>query len=372
MAKKHNDSDTTSLSEIDKVLETIQKGLIEEFGEDGAMRLSDASSLCNIDVWFPTGSIVVDAVIRGGRPVGSPIMPGGRQIEISGPPAVGKTTLVAMLAAQVQKAGGMIIATDTEERIDAVYWTSLGVDVSKVINLRAQTLEDVFVKQFKCIELMMSSAPDTPFMMLWDSVGATFSDAVDIPNKDQSFMEAAERNMGRDAKTISAGMRVINKMIAKSKCMYVYTNHVYHRIGVIYGDKTATPGGEKLKFFATLRLELSKGQAIREEDASGNEQEVGRKIWVKALKNSMSPVLMKKEAVLLGGVGFDNNSTVFDVGKERGLIESKGAWCTWEPTDPITGEVIDTVKFSGAKGFKEKVVTHPHYQLLVDEVVKIL
>ncbi len=357
---------------IDGVLQGLHDSLVDEFGIDGAMRLDDESSLCNIETSCSTGSIVIDAVIAGGRAQPCPIIPFGRQTEISGPPGVGKSSLCAQIAAQTQKIGGIVVVTDTEERVDVDYWTALGVDCSKIINLRAQTLEDVFTKQARCIALITEQAPDVPMLMLWDSLGATFSESLETPKKGETFMQSAEKNMGRDAKVIGNGLKVINKMVAKSKVAYVYTNHIYHKMGIAYGSDTETPGGEKAKFFATLRLRLSKGQAIKEEDEMGNTVEIGRKVYVKAEKNSMSPKLMKKEAILIGGLGFSNVHSVFEAAKTAKLIETKGAWSTWEPSDPATGEVAEAVKFSGFQGFLDKVTTHPSYQMLVDAVVAAL
>jgi recombination protein RecA len=350
---------------IDDILAEIQESLNDEFGKDSAQRLNDESALSNVSTWCSTGSIIVDAVIAGGRTLPCSIIPFGRQVEIAGLPGSGKTTLCAQIAAQTQKLGGIVVMVDTEERVDSDYWTALGVDCSKIINLHGKTLEDVFTKQAHCIQLMQEKAPGIPLLMIWDSVGATSSDSVAMPNKDQSFMEAAEKNMGRDAKVIGAGMKVINKLVAESKCCYLYTNHVYNKVGVVYGAKTTTPGGEKLKFFATLRLELTRGQTIREEDEFGNEYDAGCHVWVKSNKNSMAPRLMKKEAIIIGGKGFSNEHSVFEAAKTLKLIETKGAWSSWVASN---GEV----KFQGLQGFFDHVVTHPDYQVLVDAVVASL
>lgn len=353
------------LEDLDDILQDLEESLVSAFGVGSATRLSAADSLSKIDTWESTGSIVVDSVLAGGRPLPCSLMPYGRQTEISGPPGSGKTTLCAQIAAQVQASGGIVIVTDTEERIAHDYWQALGVDIDRIINLRANTLEAVFEKQYKAIEICAEKYPGTRVCMIWDSLGATTGATTLTPTKKETFMEAARKNMGRDARTISAGMRVINTAVSQNDIMYIYTNHIYHKMNVTYGPKTETYGGVKAKFMATVRLELRSIGALKEEDAFGNTRIIGNKVRVKTLKNNMAGMLMEKEAVIIGGQGFNNDYTVFEAGKKTDFIEVSGSWSTVD----FDGE---EVKFQGWNGFLTKVVMHPKYETLVAAVLSEL
>src|SRR5690242_4302839 len=147
-------------SDLDSILSSIQDDLNAAFGEGTATRLSDAATLSQIDDWVSTRSIVVDSVLRGGRPPGASLVPFGRQMELSGPPGSGKTTLCAQIAAEVLSRGGIVLLTDTEERIDHDYWTSLGADPTRMVSIKATTLEEVFEKQYRAIKFARDNAPD--------------------------------------------------------------------------------------------------------------------------------------------------------------------------------------------------------------------
>lgn len=365
-AKKEKEDSGEGGTVLDAHFNLLTESLNKQFGENSAISLDSADTLSRIDFWVTSRSIAVDKVLAGGRAFPCSLVPFGRQMEISGPPGAGKTTLCAQIAAETQKQGGLVIVTDTEERIDHAYWSALGVDNSKVINLRAETLEEVFEKQYFAIKTMREKAPNRMVLMIWDSVGGTSSGAVLDEKEDNktTFMERAAKQMGREAKIIGNGVKGLSGYIAKSKVCYLYTNHIYSKIGVTYGDPNETYGGQKLKFLATVRLQLKPGAAIKEKDAFGNVESPGKWVTVKALKNSMSPMLMEKSAVVMGGVGFSNQYLVWDVAKKNKLISGAGAWSTWKTPK---GE---DVKFQGWSGFQEKVVTHSEYADLESMVIE--
>lgn len=281
-------------------------------------------------------------------------------MEVAGLPGSGKTTLCAQIAAEVQSKGGIVVSVDTEERIDEKYWTALGVDLNSVLRIEANELEEVFDKQAKLIEVVKKKAPDRPVLMLWDSVGGTGVSGI-------KTMEEAQKAMMKKARVIGAGMELINSQIAKSRVCYLYTNQLYTKPGVMFGDPLETPGGNKLKHFATVRLRLTEGAALKEKDEKlGMERIVGKKVYVKALKNSMAPMLLNLAGVIYGGKGFDNDRTVKNVAEAVGLITKSGAWSRWITPN---GE---EVKFQGWSGFQDKVMSHPNYQDLYDEVVNKL
>jgi recombination protein RecA len=313
---------------------------------------------------------MVDKVLAGGRPFPCSLIPFGRQIELSGLPGSGKTTCVAQIAAEVQRTGGLVVVTDTEERIDHPYWTKLGVDTSRILNLTAESLEEVFNKQVSCIELIRNKAPDRPLLMIWDSVGGTSLDAIvdyEEGREKLTVMEAAKKLMMNKARVISTGIELINTRISRSKVCYLYTNHMYSKPGVTYGDPFETPGGHKLKYFATVRLRLKKiGEITTEDPLTGSKRVIGNRVLVTALKNSMAPVLMDLEAAIIQDRGFCNEWSVREIAESMKLIAKAGGWSSWKTPK---GE---EVKFQGWNGFLEKVVTHAEYADLEAQVIAAL
>jgi recombination protein RecA len=357
------------------MLTSMQAEMNDMFDEDVAGILSSASTLSQIDQWVSTRSMVVDKVIAGGRPTPCSLVPFGRQTEISGLPGTGKTTLCAQIAAEVQAKGGFVVVTDTEERIDHPYWRKLGVDTDKILNLRANTLEQVFERQYVFIEKANEKWPGVPILMLWDSLGGTSTDSImddtdaKGAKKKDSIMERAKKAMMVKAKLISAGMEIINPAVAHSKVAYVYTNTLYQKPDIDYGDPWETPGGNKKNFFATLRLRIKVTSHIKEEDENtGKVSTIGQWVEVAALKNSMAPMKVSLPAAIIGGRGYSDDYSVWKLGTGLGVIvRPKGsAWSTWAAPSG------DEVKFQGFDGFVEKVAAHSEYALLVQQVSEAL
>lgn len=356
----------SSKDDLENVLSALQDNLNKHFGVGAATRLSDQDALSKISSWTSTRSIIVDSVLRGGRPVGSSLLPFGRQIEISGLPGSGKTTLCAQTAAEVQSNGGIVIVTDTEERIDEAYWTALGVDVSRVIRVAAENLETVFDKQYKALQFAKNKAGGRKVLLIWDSLGGTAGAKAIDPKSPDSPMEQASKFGMRRAKIISDGMELVNTVVANTNSCYLYTNHEYIDINVKYGDKRRTRGGEKPKYFSTVRIRLSNIGAIKEPDVQEKDKIIGHRIRVKALKNSMVGILMERDAAIIAGRGFVNEYTVFEMAPKIGLIEKNGSWSTW------TTSKGEEIKFQGFAGFEEKVVKHKNYKKLLKQVTEAL
>jgi recombination protein RecA len=358
---------TAGKDEIDDVLNAIQGDLNAAFGADAAMRLDAQETLSRVDHWVSSRSIIVDAVLRGGRPMGASLVPFGRQIEVSGPPNSGKTTLCAHIAAEVQAKGGLVIVTDTEERIDHVYWGKLGVDVSRVLRIHADSVKEVFNKQYRALQFARDKAPDKQILLIWDSLGGTAGvDMVDPDSKDDPMTQAEKFNM-RKAKQIGDGIVLINSVITQTRTCYLYTNHEYTQIGTSWGDPRETHGGMKVKYYATVRLRLTPAGQIKEKNpTSDHDTVVGQKIRVKALKNSMAGVLKECDAAVMANRGYVNSFSVWDMAQRLGLISKAGAWS--EVKMPGGGKV----SFQGFNGFEEKVVTHDEYPELLAHVVEAL
>lgn len=343
----------------DDMLNQLSETINKEFGEGISQRLSSSSTLSIVNHWTSTRSMVVDKVLAGGRPMPCSLIPFGRQTEISGLPSTGKTTLCAQIAAEVQSLGGFVVVIDTEERIDHPYWQSLGVDTNRILNMTCRTLEEVFERQYVFIETCMKKWPNTPVLMLWDSLGGTSTDRIMDDEGSDSIMERASKAMMVKAKVISAGMEIINPMVAKSKVAYVYTNTMYMKPNVKYGSPWTTPGGEKKNFYATVRIRLEKTGDIKHEDPdTGTMNIVGQKVNVETIKNSMAPRRMSMDAVIIGGVGYSDDYTVWEMGTAMKVITKDKAWSTWKT--PSGTEI----KFQGWSGFVEKVVPNPEYPAL--------
>jgi len=356
----------------EELLCELQNDINKSFGTDVAMRLDSTDALSKFDYWVSTRSIIVDSVLRGGRPVGSSLLPFGRQVEISGPESSGKTTLCAQIAAETQSKGGIVLVSDTEERIDEPYWNELGVNVKKIIKLKGGSLSEAFNVQTMAIHKARDKFPEIPVLLIWDSLGGTQGADFDIVGEGKkggkvvSPMEQAEKFAMRRAAIISQGMELINQVISKARVCYLYTNHEYTKMGISYGSNRETRGGNKPKYFATVRLQMTPiGQISEEDPASGQKNVIGQKVLVKALKNSMSGILLTREATLMAHKGFVNEYSVLNIASDIGLIK-KGTWSTWVTTQ---GEEI---KFQGFGGFMEKVVTNEDYSNLLSAVMATL
>lgn len=352
-------------AEIEATLSKLQDDLNKTFKDDSAMRLSEGA-LSKIDHWVTSRSIVVDSVLRAGRPDGSSLVPFGRQMEISGPEDSGKTTLCAQIAAETQAEGGLVLVTDTEEKIAEDYWRALGVDTSQILYIRASNLEDVFNKQYRAMQIARNAVTDRKVLLIWDSLGGTAGAEMIDPDADESPMEQAAKFGMRQAKVISDGMSLINTIVSKTRVCYLFTNHEYQKIGVQFGNKRETRGGGKPKYFATVRLQLTPIGRIKEKDEfSSQDREIGKQIRVKALKNHMGGMLLERDAIIVTGRGFVDSYTVFEIGKHLGLISGKG-WSKW------TTPKGDEVKFQGWRGFEKKCVPHPEYEYLYTAVRDVL
>lgn len=278
----------------------------------------------------------------------------------------GKTTLCAQIAAETQAQGGLVLVTDTEEKIAEDYWRALGVDTSKILYIRANDLEAVFNKQYMAMQIARNAVSDRKVLLIWDSLGGTAGAEMIDPDSEESPMEQAQKFGMRQAKVISDGMSLVNTIVSKTRVCYLFTNHEYQKIGVVYGNKRETRGGGKPKYFATVRLQLTPVGRIKEkDDFSAHEREIGKQIRVKALKNHMGGMLLERDAIIVTGRGFVDSYTVFEMAKRLQLITGKG-WSTWKTP---TGE---EVKFQGWRGFEERAVPHAEYGDLCAKVREVL
>jgi recombination protein RecA len=345
---------TEDWSFISRVVGDMEK----KFGQGAAMTPNAGTILCKIDQWVSTRNFLIDSAIAGGLPLPQPIIPFGRLTEISGQNGTGKTTLLGQIMAETQAMGGVAAIIDTEQALDLPYFEKLGVDLSKLIVVQADTIEDVFTRMEALISVIRELATSRLVCIGWDSLGGT-------PTKAQAAAEADDHFYAEAAKVVGKNLQRTIQMISKQNIALIINNHVYKKMDVKWGDPWETYGGEKVKFYSTLRLRLSRTGQIGE--SGGNDpnekQIIGHMVKVKVIKNKMAPVQRTVEVPCIGNHGFSLDYSIFEQGKKQGVLKGS-TWITW------TAPSGDVVKFQGWRGFQEKIVVHSEYAELVSEVVK--
>jgi len=338
----------------------IVKGMEKECGKGSVLVPTRSTILGTVEHWASTRNFMIDYAIAGGLPMPRPIIPFGRITEIAGLNETGKTTLLSQILAETQRLSGIAAIVDVEHTLDLSYMELLGVDLSRLIIAPADTIEEGFHKAKQMVKTIMESGSDKLVALGWDSLGAT-------PTQAQMDSDDSGNPHGVAAKIVGQNLQTFNGMIAKHKIALIFTNHVWHDHNVKYGDPYKSYAGEKFRYFATLRLRLTKSGQIKEKEEGTAEddskQVIGSKIKVGVLKNKMAPYRKTVEVPCLGGLGFSTDYCVFEQGLKQGVINGT-TWKTWETPN---GE---EVKFQGWRGFQEKVMLHPEYPALVETVVR--
>ncbi len=287
-----------------KLVSTAVAAIEKQFGKGSIMSLGD-SEIAEISV-IPTGSIGLDVALGVGG------LPRGRVIEIYGPESSGKTTLMLHAIAQAQKAGGVCAFIDAEHALDIGYARKLGVRV-----------EDLLVSQPDCGEqaleivdkLVASSGID---LIVVDSVAAL------VP-KAEIEGEMGDAHMGLQARLMSQALRKLTAATARNNTAVVFINQLRMKIGVMYGNPETTTGGNALKFYASVRLDIRKTGVIKDGD-----QAIGTKTRVKVVKNKIAPPFREAEFEIIYGAGINWAGEIVDLASEAGLIEKSGAYYSWK------------------------------------------
>jgi len=343
---------------VDPLMDLIVGDIQNKFGAASAGVLSAETILCKVDTWASTGSFLIDSLIRAGNDSTRPVIPFGRLTEIAGLEASGKTTLCAQIMADVQAQGGICCLADTEEALDLKYVASLGVDLEKVIWVRPDHMEDLFDKFEHLIQVIRKHAPDKMIAVLWDSVGATSTQAEVEGSAGDAHMMLAPRVISKNLKRLVAP-------IARTKTALIVTNHLYTKPNVKFGDKWETYGGQKMKYLATLRLRLTKVGQISM-TVNGIKRVIGQDIRIKTVKNKMAAGLQTTDAHLLHGAGFANDYSIFHHMAALDAVKKSGRSQVW--TTPKGEEV----KYMGWRGFQSHVKSHSEYGSLQDAIIQIL
>lgn len=295
----------TTPEEKKKALDTAMEQIIKNYGQGAVMFLGGEGNK-KLDVEsVPTGSIGLDYALGIGG------LPKGRIIEIYGPESGGKTTVTLHAIAETQKLGGMAAFIDVEHALDPVYAKSLGVDIDHLIVSQPDTGE-------QALEIMETLARSGAIdIVVLDSVAA-------MVTKAEIDGEIGDSFVGVQARLMSAAMRKLTSVISKSNTVAIFINQVREKIGVMYGNPETTPGGRALKFYASVRIEVRKGEKI----VDGGEI-IGYTTKCKVVKNKVAPPFKETQFDMIFGEGISRLGEIITMGEELGFIKKSGAWYSY-------------------------------------------
>ena len=305
MAKVVEEKAPADMAEKLKALEAARLQIEKQFGTGSLMKLGTKTDTTGIDV-VPSGSILLDEALGIGG------YPRGRIIEMYGPESSGKTTLALHAVAEAQKLKGIAAFIDAEHALDPVYAKNLGVNIDELWVSQPDTGEQALEI---CENLVRSGAVD---IVVVDSVAAL------TPQKEIEG-EMGDSVMGLHARLMSQALRKLTAIVSKSKCIVVFINQIRMKIGIMFGNPETTTGGNALKFYASVRLEIRRIESI---DGKGDEEAVGNRVRVKIVKNKVAPPFRKVELDIYFGKGVSSSASILDSAVKHGLIDKRGAWYT--------------------------------------------
>ena len=332
MAKEKDLKDTNSK---DQLLNEALKQIEKQYGKGAVMKLGDRA-LVEVDV-ISSGSLSIDNVLGVGG------FPRGRIIEIYGPESSGKTTLALQAIAECQKGGGKCAFIDAEHAIDPKYAKALGVDVDELILSQPDSGEQAL----EIAEVLIKSGAID--LIVIDSVAAL------VPQAELDG-EMGDSNIGLHARLMSKAMRKLAGSMSANNCTAIFINQLREKVGVMFGNAEVTTGGRALKFYASIRLEVRKSEAIK----NGSEV-VGNKVNVKCAKNKVAPPFKSCTVEIYYGEGISHLSEVVSLGVELGIIDKSGSWFSYK------GEKIG----QGSDSVRAYLKANPEVDEEITEAIKL-
>ncbi|MBC2722506.1 recombinase RecA [Desulfosporosinus sp.] len=324
-------AETNKLKALDIALAQIEK----QFGKGSIMKLGESSTDRMIDV-IPTGSLAIDLALGVGG------VPRGRVIEIYGPESSGKTTVALHIIAEAQKLGGAAAFIDAEHALDPVYAKALGVNIDDLLVAQPDTGEQGLEI---CEALVRSAAVD---VVVVDSVAAL------VPRAEIEG-EMGDNHVGLHARLMSQALRKLTGSISKSNTCVIFINQIREKIGVMFGNPETTTGGRALKFYASIRMEIRRQEAIKQgQDVMGN------KTRVKVVKNKVAPPFKIADFDIMYGEGISREGSLVDIGTEFEVIAKSGAWYSYN------GERLG----QGRENVKEYLKQHPEVAFEVEQRIR--
>jgi recombination protein RecA len=276
-----------------------------QFGKGAIMRLGDGSAIADVQV-ISTGSLTLDLALGIGG------LPRGRVVEVYGPESSGKTTLTLQVIAECQKVGGTAAFVDAEHALDPQYAENLGVKVEDLLVSQPDTGEQALEITDM---LVRSGAVD---IVVIDSVAA-------LTPKAEIEGDMGDHHVGLQARLMSQALRKLTANIKRSNCMVVFINQIRMKIGVMFGSPETTTGGNALKFYSSVRLDIRRIGALKKGD-----EIVGNQTRVKVVKNKMAPPFKKAEFEILYGEGISREGELIDLGVEHNMVDKAGAWYSYK------------------------------------------
>ena len=324
-----------------KALEAALGQIERQFGKGAVMRLGDSSAARDIEV-ISTGSLALDVALGIGG------LPKGRVTEVYGPESSGKTTLTLQVIAECQKQGGTAAFVDAEHALDPVYAEKIGVDVENLLISQPDTGEQAL----EITDMLVRSGAVS--IVVVDSVAA-------LTPRAEIEGDMGDSHMGLQARLMSQALRKLTANIKRSNTMVVFINQIRMKLGVMFGNPETTTGGNALKFYASVRLDIRRVGAIKLRD-----EILGNETRVKVVKNKLAPPFKKADFEILYGEGISRMGELLDMGVDHGIIDKSGAWYSyngerigqgkensraWLKEHPMVADEIET-------GLREKLMPH--------------